>query len=488
MSNTPTLPERRELDEVLALVVDEARAYLATLDERPVRSPRAAAAARAFRRTLPEHGSGAAAALRELVERGRDAALASSGPRCFHLVIGGNTPAGLGADWLTSVLDPCAYAWMIAPLAVELELVALQWLRELLDLPDLRGGILTSGATMANFVGLCAARQWWGERQGIDVSLHGVAGLAPMPVFTSGYVHSSAVKVLGMLGVGRAQVRRLTKDAVGRLDLGALERELAALGGRPSVVIANAGEVNAGDFDPIADMARLARTHGAWLHVDGAFGLFARVSPRSAALAAGAELADSVTVDGHKWLNVPYDCGFSLVRDPELLARAFVYDAAYLPKPDDEFPVLGSLGPESSRRARSLAVWATLRAYGRSGVRAWVERHLELSQQLARAIDAADDLERLAEVRLCIVCFRFAPAWFPSERLDELNAALGAALLEDGRVYVGTTRLAGRTALRPALVNWRTRAADVDFFVAVVREVGSAVAKRLVKPGARAPS
>ena len=482
MSSSASLPDRRELEEVLTLVLDEARAYLGALDERPVRVPGAAAAARSFRRPLPEHGSGAAAALRELIERGRDASLASSGPRCFHLVIGGNTPAGLGADWLTSVLDPCAYAWMIAPLAVELEEVVLHWLRELLDLPELRGGILTSGATMANFVGLCAARQWWGERQGVDVSLQGLAGLPPMPVFTSGHVHSSAVKVLGMLGVGRASLRRFTRDAVGRVDLAALEAALRALDGRPAVLIANAGEVNAGDFDPIADLARLARTYGAWLHVDGAFGLFARVSPRTAALAAGAELADSVTVDGHKWLNVPYDCGFALVRDPALLARAFVYDAAYLPRPDDEFPVPGSFGPESSRRARSLAVWATLRAYGRTGVRAWVERHLDLAQRLARAVDAADDLERLAEVPLCIVCFRYAPAWFPAERLDELNAALGAALLEDGRIYVGTTRHAGRTALRPALVNWRTRAEDVDLFIAVVREVGAAVAKRLALP------
>jgi glutamate/tyrosine decarboxylase-like PLP-dependent enzyme len=398
-------------------------------------------------------------------------------------VIGGNTPASLAADWLTSALDAPAYAWMIAPLAVELELVVLQWMRELLDLPALGGGILTTGATMANFVGLCAARQWWGERQGVDVAERGMAGMPEVPVLTSGYVHSSAVKVLAMLGIGRSAVRKLVRDSVGRLDVDALEDALGDLGGRPAIVIANAGEVNAGDFDPLERMADLAERHGAWLHVDGAFGLFARVSPRTAALAAGAERADSVTVDGHKWLNVPYDCGFALVRDPALLARAFVYDAAYLPEPGDERPVLGSIGPESSRRARSLAVWATLRAYGRTGVRAWVEGHLDLAQRLARAVDLADDLERLAEVPLCIVCFRYAPAWFPAERYDELNTALGAALLEDGRFYVGTTRYAGHVALRPALVNWRTRAEDVDAFVAVVREIGSAVGRRLVGAG-----
>jgi glutamate/tyrosine decarboxylase-like PLP-dependent enzyme len=483
MSPDMRLPAREELDAVLDLVVREARRYLAGLDERPVRMPGAAAASRTFRRPLPEHGAGAAAALRELVEQGLDATLASSGPRCFHLVIGGNTPASLAADWLTSALDAPAYAWMIAPLAVELELVVLQWMRELLDLPALGGGILTTGATMANFVGLCAARQWWGERQGVDVAERGMAGMPEVPVLTSGYVHSSAVKVLAMLGIGRSAVRKLVRDSVGRLDVDALEDALGDLGGRPAIVIANAGEVNAGDFDPLERMADLAERHGAWLHVDGAFGLFARVSPRTAALAAGAERADSVTVDGHKWLNVPYDCGFALVRDPALLARAFVYDAAYLPEPGDERPVLGSIGPESSRRARSLAVWATLRAYGRTGVRAWVEGHLDLAQRLARAVDLADDLERLAEVPLCIVCFRYAPAWFPAERYDELNTALGAALLEDGRFYVGTTRYAGHVALRPALVNWRTRAEDIDAFVAVVREIGSAVGRRLVGAG-----
>jgi glutamate/tyrosine decarboxylase-like PLP-dependent enzyme len=483
MSPDMRLPAREELDAVLDLVVREARRYLAGLDERPVRMPGAAAASRTFRRPLPEHGAGAAAALRELVEQGLDATLASSGPRCFHLVIGGNTPASLAADWLTSALDAPAYAWMIAPLAVELELVVLQWRRELLDHPALGGGNLTPGATLANFVGLCAARQWWGERQGVDVAERGMAGMPEVPVLTSGYVHSSAVKVLAMLGIGRSAVRKLVRDSVGRLDVDALEDALGDLGGRPAIVIANAGEVNAGDFDPLERMADLAERHGAWLHVDGAFGLFARVSPRTAALAAGAERADAGTGDGHQWLNVPYDCGFALVRDPALLARAFVYDAAYLPEPGDERPVLGSIGPESSRRARSLAVWATLRAYGRTGVRAWVEGHLDLAQRLARAVDLADDLERLAEVPLCIVCFRYAPAWFPAERYDELNTALGAALLEDGRFYVGTTRYAGHVALRPALVNWRTRAEDIDAFVAVVREIGSAVGRRLVGAG-----
>lgn len=471
---TPRLPERQELAAVLELVAGEAREYLAGLDERLVRSPRAGEAARAFRGRLPERGAGAAAALRELCAGARDAAVACSGPRFFHFVAGGTTPAALGADWLTGLLDQLAYAWVSSPLAVELERVALGWLRELLALPELCGGLVTTGATMANFAGLAAARQWWGERLGVDVAERGLSGLPPLRVLTSGYVHPSAVKALAMLGVGRSAVRRFQRDAAGRLDAGALEAALRAEDG-PAIVLANAGEVNAGDFDPIERMAELAREHCAWLHVDGAFGMFARVSPRTAHLAAGAERADSVAVDGHKWLNVPYDCGFALVRDERLLARSFVYDAAYLPADAADEPVIGAIGPESSRRARALSVWATLRAYGRSGVRAVVERHLDLARRLAGRVDEAPDLQRLAEVPLCIVCFRYAPPGVPEERLDDLNAELGKALLDDGRFFAGTTRYCGRTALRPALVNWRTREEDVDAFVEVVRELGARV-------------
>ncbi len=465
------LPDPDEIEEVLPLVHDEALRYLATVGERPVRSPRADGATASFRSPLPEHGSGAAPALRELLDRGLDATVTSSGPRCFHFVIGGSTPAALGADWLTSVLDQMAYAWIATPLGVELERISLDWLKELFGLPAAWGGIMTTGATMANFVGLAAARQWWGERHGRDVHEEGLAGLPEVPVFAGGFLHGSAVKCLGMLGIGRSTVRLLTRDAYGRLDLDALEEAVRRLDGAPALLLATAGEVNAGEFDPLEALADLAERHGAWLHVDGAFGLFARVSPRTAELAAGVERAHSVTVDGHKWLNVPYDCGFAFVREPELMARAFRYTGAYLPDPDDPRPVLGAIGPESSRRARALTVWATLRAYGREGCRKMVEGHLDLAARLARRIDEAPELERLAEVPLSIVCFRANPGDRGEEELDRLNERLGEALLEDGRYYAGTTTYGGRVALRPALVNWRTREEHVDGFVEVVREL-----------------
>jgi glutamate/tyrosine decarboxylase-like PLP-dependent enzyme len=271
-------------------------------------------------------------------------------------------------------------------------------------------------------------------------------------------------------------VRKLTRDARGRLDLAALREELEGLDGGPAIVIANAGEVNAGDFDPIEEMAALAERHGAWLHVDGAFGLFARLSPRCAPLAAGAERASSVSSDGHKWLNVPHDCGFSFVREDRWNRDSFAEAADYLPPLDDPRPTLAYRTPEGSRRARALAVWATLRAYGADGYQAMVERHLDVASHLAARIDAEPDFERLAEVPLNIVCFRWRPPDAPEQALDDLNARLGKALLEDGRVFAGTTLFEGKVAFRPAIVNWQTREPDVDLLVDVLKELAGELA------------
>ena len=275
-----------------------------------------------------------------------------------------------------------------------------------------------------------------------------------------------------MLGIGRETVRRFARDDIGRIDLGAMEGALRDLGGAPAIIVGNAGEVNAGDFDPIDAIADLAEKYDAWLHVDGAFGLFARATPKAAHLASGVERAHSVIADGHKWLNVPYDSGFAFVRDAALLAGAFAIGAAYLPKPG-EHPMFGAMGPEASRRARGIAIWATLRAYGRKGYQEMVERHLDLAQHLARRVDEAPDLERLADAPLNIVCFRYRPKGAKADELDALNLRLGAELLADGRVYAGTTRYRGVVAFRPAIVNWRTMEADVDLLVDVVRELGT---------------
>jgi glutamate/tyrosine decarboxylase-like PLP-dependent enzyme len=464
------LDARRDLPEALELAAREATAYLGGIADEHVLKPGSDDAVSTWRAPLPEEGSGTLAAVAELAQRGRDTATRSSGPRFFHFVMGGGTPAALAGDWLASAYDQSAFTWASSPLASGLEQIATDWLRELFELPEGFQGVLVTGATMANFVGLTAARSWWAERLDVEVDEQGLAGLPAPAILTSGYIHSSALQAVAMLGLGRANVERLALDGVGRLDLGALGRRLEELDGQ-AIVVANAGEVNAGDFDPIAEMAELVERHGAWLHVDGAFGLFARLAPATRHLTEGIERADSIASDAHKWLNVPYDCGFAFVREPARLARALNVGAPYLPSPNDPHPNFGFMAPESSRRARALAVWATLAAYGRSGYRAMVERHLALAQHLARRVDDTPELERLAEVPLNIVCFRVRPPGYPDEALDELNRDLGVALLRDGRVFAGTTTYDGKVAFRPAIVNWQTQSHDVDLLVDVLLEL-----------------
>jgi len=447
------LAARAEELRALEYVLETAQRYLEELEEAPVLPGRG----ERFRGSLPEDGDGALAALTELVA-GSDIATRSSGPRFFHFVTGGATPAALAADWLTSLLDQNSFSAASSPYGTQLEDVAVRWLLDLFELPSAWGGVLTSGATTANFVGLACARRWWAEQHGVDVDERGFAGLPAVPIFSSEYVHASARKALAMLGLGRESVQIVAPDG--------LESALDGIGGAPAVVIGNAGDVNTGDFDPLARWADIAAAQNAWLHVDGAFGLFARVTPKAAALAEGVERAHSVIADGHKWLNVPYDCGFAFVRDEQYLRPPFRLTGPYLPS--DELP-----GPEASRRARALAVWATLRAYGREGYRAMVERHLELAQRVALRVDDEPELERLAETKLNIICFRVHPPGFDQAELDELNTALGRDVLEDGRVFFGTTRYDGKVAFRPAIVNWRTTEREVDLMVDVLLELAS---------------
>ena len=237
----PVVPDRRELEPLLHQAVESIRAYHSTVDERPALARDAERHLRTFDGPLPETGTGAEDALRRLVEHGIPGATTTTGPRFYHFVVGGVTPAAFAADLITSVLDQPAYAWASSPLGVHLEVLALRWLRELFELPAEWTGVMTTGATMANFVGLAAARQWWAEEHGVDPSRSGLTGLPRVPIFSSAYVHASAVKCLAMLGMGRDAVRVTGSGPAGRLDLQALEDALNALGGEPAILIANAG-------------------------------------------------------------------------------------------------------------------------------------------------------------------------------------------------------------------------------------------------------
>jgi glutamate/tyrosine decarboxylase-like PLP-dependent enzyme len=465
--------EKGLLEAALQDVHGAASHYFERLDSLPAKDPHADALALEFDGALPEDGLGSLEALKALIGRGQVAATRSAGPRFFHFVTGGSTPAALAADWFASALDNNAGLWVSSPLAAQLEKVSLAWLKELFGLPASWGGVLVTGATMANFTALAAARQWCGEQHGLDIARDGMAATQAVPIYSGGFIHASAVKALSMLGLGYGSVRRLMADAAGRIDLEALDGELEALRGAPAIVMATAGEVNAGGFDPVDAMAEIAHARHAWLHVDGAFGLYARLSPRLAHLAQGVELADSVITDGHKWLNVPYDSGFAFVREERLLHAVFGIGAPYFPEAVAGRPDYLMLGPEMSRRARSLAVWATLAAYGRAGYREMVERHVGLARRLANQVKASSDFELIEEPVINVVCFRYRPEAVAEPELDQLNRRLGQAILDDGRVFFGTTVYAGKVAFRPAISNWRTTESDVDVILPIARELGA---------------
>jgi glutamate/tyrosine decarboxylase-like PLP-dependent enzyme len=462
----------RAMDRALAL----ARAYVLGLPERPVGRPIApeAMAAR-LDEPLPDGPSDPAAVVEEWFRRAEPGIVASAGPRFFGFVVGGATPAAVAGDWLATAIDQCGGLWASSPAAAQTELVVLRWLKELFGLPMGLIGTLASGATQANLIGLAAGRQWAGARLGFDPAVDGLADHPAIPVVSSAAIHASAVKALGTLGFGRGSVRRIAAPD-GRVDLAALKAELAAIDG-PVIVVANAGEVNTGQFDDLAGVADLCERHrgGAWLHVDGAFGLFVAASPRLRRLLTGIERADSLAADGHKWLNVPYDCGFAFVRDEAALRGAFAFSGPY---------VAGSggwdaddYGPEMSRRFRGLAAWCALKAYGRDGYRALVERCVDHAIAFARWVEATPGLdlmnrERMREAPLNVVCFRYAPAGLDAAATDAFNRAAIAAIQTDGRVFVTGTTWDDRVALRAAFDNWATTPDDVAILQAAVVEIG----------------
>ena len=462
---------RQEMAALMEQLKDQIPKVVGSIDDRVALPPAAGEILADFREPLPETGNGAKATIEKLIELNDKAGGNVVGPKSYHFVIGGSTPAALAADLLATAYEAITYTWILSPTGVEMEIQALDWLKELFGLPDDWPGVMVTGATMANFVCLAAGRQWWGEQHGVDVSETGLAGLPQMPVLTSGFVHAATLKCLAVQGIGRGNVQKFTRDDFGRLDIDAMSKALDALDGSPAMVVVNAGEVNAGEFDPVEEMSDLARQHNCWVHVDGAFGLFAAASPRTAHFVKGVEKADSVTVDGHKWLNVPYDSGYAFVRDHGLMARAFRYSADYLPDENSGRPTMGAIGPESSRRARSFAVWATLKAYGREGQRRIVEHCLDIAQHFAAKVRAADDFDLMNDPQLNIVSFRYNPGGMSEEALDAFNEKLGDAVLADGRFLVGTSRMGQRTIFRPAFSNWRTRQEDVEEMLDVMREV-----------------
>ena len=428
--------------------------YLAGLDDRRV-YPGADAVARLAEldEPLPEHPQAADAVLKRLDELGSPATIASAGGRFFGFVVGGALPVTVAANWLATAWDQNSANPAAAPATAALELTALRWLRELLGLPRDAAGAFVTGTTMGNLCALAAARHAVLERAGWDVEADGLFGAPPVTVVVGEEAHPTLFKALGVLGLGRNRVVTVPADGQGRMRAERLPR----LAG-PSIVCVQAGNVNTGAFDPFIELCEQAHRDGAWVHVDGAFGLWVQAAPALRHLCAGVSEADSWATDAHKWLNVPYDSGLAFVRDENALRAAMSVTAAYLPTaPDARIP--SDFTPELSRRARGVDVWAALSALGREGVAALIERCCAHARAFAQGLRDAG-FEVLNEVVLNQVLVRFGDAQTTRDVVESLQA--------DGTCWCGLTQWQGHVAMRISVSSWATTEADVRRSLAAI--------------------
>ncbi len=434
---------------------DRATRYLEGVADRPV-APDGAAVARLDQLDfeLPGHGMEAAAVLRLLDDVGSPATVASNGPRYFGFVTGGVLPAAQAAAWMGAAWDQNAALQVMSPVAARLGTVALRWLTDMLGLPADAAGGFVSGATMANATCLAAARDAVLARHGWDAASDGLVGAPPLTVLVGAEVHTAARKALGIVGLGRDRAVVLPADGQGRIE----PRELPALAG-PTIVCLQAGNVNTGASDPFGPLVDWAHRSGAWVHVDGAFGLWAAASPQLAHQVAGVGQADSWATDCHKWLNTSYDCGVALVREPAALRAAMQATAAYLQAGSESEPM--NLTPQSSQRARGIEVWAALASLGRDGVAELVAESCRLARRFADGMRAAGH-SVLNDVVLNQVLVSFGSA--------EHTDAVIAAVQQDGTCWCGATTWHGTRAMRVSVSGWSTTEDDIDASVAAVRE------------------
>jgi len=444
----------------LSSAVTHAERFLETLDERPVAARVDAAAIReVLGGPLSDHGEDPEAVI-EALAQGADAGIvASAGPRHFGFVIGGALPAALAADWLVSAWDQCAAFHSLSPAAAAIEEVAAQWTLDLLGLPAGASVGFVTGGQGANTTGLAAARHAVLERADWDVERDGLHGAPRVNVVCGEEAHATIFTALRLLGLGAESATRIRTDSQGRMDPAALQQTLAGLDG-PTIVCAQAGNVSTGAFDAFEPIANACGAHGAWLHVDGAFGLWAAAAPSTRGLLRGAERADSWAVDAHKWLNVPYDSAMAIVADANAHRSAMSLAASYLVADADRRDSTNYV-PESSRRARAVPVYAALRSLGRSGVAALVERNCAHARRMAAHLAEIPGAEILNDVVLNQVLVRFAGG-------DEANRAAVAAVQDEGTCWLGGTQWQGRAAMRVSFSNWSTSDADVDRSAAAI--------------------
>ena len=440
-----------------SLLLDAARRsteYLRGVGGRAVPpSPAAVADLARLEVQLPEAPTDPAVVLSELDSVVAPATMATTGPRFFGFVIGGTLPAALAANWLATAWDQNAAMASVTPGVAHVEAIALRWLVDVLGLPATTEGGFVTGATMANFTALAAARHAVLARAGWDVGADGLAGAPPVTVMTGAEAHPTLLKSLVLLGFGHRHIVRLPVDSQGRVCAERVPRPSG-----PTIVCLQAGNINTGAFDPFASICGPAREAGAWVHVDGAFGLWAQASTQLAPLARGVELADSWATDAHKWLNVPYDSGLAFVREPGALPAAMAISAEYLPASGaGRSP--SHYTPELSRRARGVEVWAALRSLGRSGLAELFERNCRQARRFAARLAGAGH-EILNDVVLNQVLVSFGS--------PQATQRVIAAVQEDGTCWCGGTVWQGRTAMRISVCSWATTDADVEISIEAI--------------------
>lgn len=448
-------------------------AFLDELDGRPVRAAEDNASLRErWKQPLADDGIPAERVVAELVSAADPGIIASAGPRFFAWVIGGALPSALAADWLTSAWDQGAALSATGPSAALVEEAAGIWLKDILGLPRGASFAFVTGCQMAHVTCLAAARQALLERAGWDVNERGMAGSPAIRIISSDQRHGSFERAVRLLGFGRANAEYLPPDSEGRLDPAALEAALER-NSSPAIVLLQAGEINTGIFDSFADLIPIAHRHGAWVHVDGAFGMWAAASPRYRHLTMGIEQADSWATDGHKWLNVPYDSGYAFIAHPEPHRRAMSHRAAYLTHGADVREEM-DWNPDWSRRARGFTTWAALRELGRNGVADLIDRCCAHTRAIAEGIGSLEGAELLwtPVINQGLVRFLDPNGAHHDRRTDEVIAAIVAG----GEAYFSGTTWRGMRAMRISVCNWRTSEADVQRTVeAVKRALGSGV-------------
>ena len=435
------------MKELLADAASRATRYLVEIDDRRVAPlPENVERLQALGGPLPESPSDPAEVLALLDEFGSSATVATTGGRYFGFVIGGTLPAALAANWLAGAWDQNASMYVMSPVAARLEEIVMSWMTDLLGLPAGSAMGFATGTTAANFSSLAAARTALLKRAGWDVEEDGLFGAPPIQVIVGDEVHVSVLKALSMLGLGRSRVTRIPVDGQGRM----CADKIPPLDDR-TIVCIQAGNVNTGAFDPAREVCDRAHDAGAWVHVDGAFGLWAAVSPRYAPLLDGAGEADSWAVDCHKWLNVPYDSGVAVVRQPEYLRTAMTLSAAYLTP--SQFREPWQYVPEGSKRARGIELWAAIRSLGRSGLCEMIERNCRAAKLFAERLRQAG-FSILNDVVLNQVLVEFGS--------PEETRRVIAAIQSDGTCWCGGTQWHGRTAMRISVSCWKTTDEDVE--------------------------